>query len=321
MMRKLLMIVAGLCVVLAGPAAGQALNAKPIQFIIPYPPGGGGDTLGRLVALKLADVAGTPVVVENKAGAGGMIGTELAARATGDGYTLMLGTPSSLTVAPSMVKKMPYDVARDLAPVSLITILPGVLLVNTSLPVNSVAELIALAKARAGKLNYGSSGNGGLGHLSGLMLASMANLEMTHVPYKGTGPAMTALLGGEIEIFVSDMSAALAQARAGKVRVLAVTTRERSSAMPNVPSMADTVPGFTAGPFYGILAPGSTPREIVARRRSEIVQVLNLPDVKSRIQRDGGDVIASTPDEFAAFIKADTARWAQVLKDANFKIE
>ena len=326
MMRRVLLTMACMAVLtgaLAGatPALAQGLNARPIQFLIPYPPGGGGDTLGRLVAQKLADVAGTSVVVENKPGAGGMIGTEAAARAPGDGYTLMLGTPSPLTVVPSMLKKMPYDVARDLAPVTLITILPGVVLVNNAVPANSLPELIALARAKPGKLNYGSSGNGGSGHLSGLMLANMANLQMVHVPYKGTGPALTALMGGEIEVFMSDMTAALPQIRANRVRALAVTSKERSSALPNVPAVGETVTGFAAGPFYGILAPGTTPREIVQRRRNEIVQVLNLPDVKARIQRDGGEVIGSTPDEFSSLIKAETARWAQVLKDANFKIE
>jgi tripartite-type tricarboxylate transporter receptor subunit TctC len=319
MKRNILIgILMALCVTAAG---AQSLQARPIRFIVPYPPGGGGDTISRLVAQKLAETAGVAVIVENRPGAGGLIGTDLAAKAAGDGYTLVMGTPSPLTVAPTLNKKMPYDPARDLAPVTLITMLPAVVLVNPTLPVKNIAELIVFARAKPGQVNYGSSGNGGTGHLAGLMLQNMANLDMVHVPYKGTGPAVTALLGGEINVMISDMTAGLPLVKAGRLRALAVTSAKRSAALPDVPSVAETIPGYAAGPFYGILAPGSTPRDIVAKRREELVRALNSPEIKSRIEHDGGEIMASTPDEFSALMKAETARWAVVLKEAKFQVE
>ena len=300
-------------------AAGQSFQGKGIRFIIPYPPGGGGDTLGRTVAQKLSESIGVPVIVDNRGGAGGIIGTDLAAKSPPDGLTLVLGTPSPITVAPYLNKKMPYDPIRDLAPVTLITVVPAVVTVHPSLPVRSVRQLIDLARARPGELTYSSSGNGGTGHLSGLLLETMGNVRMLHVPYKGTGPGLTAVLSGEVSFSVGTMLATLPLVKAGRLRALAVTSEKRSPVLPELPTVAETIPGYSAGPFYGVLAPGGTPPDIVNRRRNEIATVLQEPDLKNRLVSEGGEVVCSTPAEFAALIKAESARWGRVIKEAKLQ--
>lgn len=310
-----------LLVAASAVAAGQSFQGKGIRFIVPYPPGGGGDTLGRAVAQKLSESIGVPVVVDNRGGAGGIIGTDLAAKAPPDGLTLVLGTPSPITVAPYLNKKMPYDPIRDLAPVTLITIVPAVVTVHPSLPVRSVRQLIDLARARPGELTYSSSGNGGTGHLSGLMLETMGKVRMLHVPYKGTGPGLTAVLSGEVSFSVGTMLATLPLVKTGRLRALAVTSERRSPIIPDVPAVSETIPGYSAGPFYGVLAPGGTPPDIVGRRRNEIAKVLNDPDMKSKLTAEGGEVIGSTPAEFAALIKAESARWGEVLRQAKIHPE
>ncbi len=302
-------------------AAGQSFQGKGIRFIVPYPPGGGGDTLARTIAQKLSDSIGVPVIVDNRSGAGGIIGTDLAAKSPPDGLTLVLGTPSPITVAPYLHKNMPYDPIRDLAPVTLITVVPAVVTVHPSLPVRSVKQLIDLARARPGELTYSSSGSGGTGHLSGLMLQTMANVNMLHVPYRGTGPALTALMSGEVSISVGTLIATLPLLKAGRLRGLAVTSEKRSAVLPNIPTVAETIPGYSAGPFYGVLAPGGTPAEIVAKRRNEIAKILQEPDLKNRLAAEGAEVVASTPAEFATLIKAESARWGHVLKQARIQPE
>jgi tripartite-type tricarboxylate transporter receptor subunit TctC len=302
-------------------AAGQSFQGKGIRFIIPYPPGGGGDTLGRTVAQKLSESIGIPVIVDNRGGAGGIIGTDLAAKAPPDGMTLVLGTPSPITVAPYLNKKMPYDPVRDLAPVTLITVVPAVVTVHPSLPVRSVRQLIELARARPGELTYSSSGNGGTGHLSGLMLETMGKVRMLHVPYKGTGPGLTAVLSGEVSFSVGTMLATLPLVKAGRLRAIAVTSEKRSPVIPEVPAVAETLPGYSAGPFYGVLAPGGTPPDMVNRRRNEIVKILGDPELRNRLVAEGGEVVGSTPAEFAALIKAESARWGEVIKQAKLQPE
>ena len=302
-------------------AFGQSTQGKAIRFIVPYPPGGGGDTLSRVIAQKLSESIGVPVVIENRGGAGGIIGTDLATKAAPDGLTLVLGTPSPITVAPFLQKKMPYDPIKDLAPVTLITVVPAVVTVHPSLPVRSVKQLIDLARSQPGALTYSSSGNGGTGHLSGLMLETMAKISMLHVPYKGTGPALTAIMSGEVSLSIGTIIATLPQLKSGRLRGLAVTSEKRSPVLPNLPAVAETLPGYSAGPFYGVLAPGGTPADIIARRRDELAKVLNDPELKGRLSAEGGEVLASTPAEFAALIKAEIARWGLVLKAAKIQPE
>lgn len=302
-------------------AAGQSFQGKGIRFIVPYPPGGGGDTLARGIAQKLSESIGVQVIVDNRGGAGGMIGTDLAAKSPPDGFTLVLGTPAPITVAPYLYKKMTYDPIRDLAPVTLITVVPAVVTVHPSLPVSSVKQLIDLARARPGELTYSSSGNGGTGHLSGLMLQTMGKVNMLHVPYKGTGPALTAVMSGEVSVSVGTIIATLPLVKAGRVRALAVTSEKRSPVLPDIPTVAETLPGYSAGPFYGVLAPAGTPPEIIARRRNEIAKILQDPDLRNRLVAEGGEVVGSTPAEFAALIKAESARWGQVLKQAKIQPE
>ena len=310
----------GVLLIAAAPlAAGQSF--KGIRFIVPYPPGGGGDTLARTLAQKLSDSIGVPVVVDNRAGAGGIIGTDLAAKSTPDGMTLVLGTPSPIVLAPYLYKKIPYDPIRDLAPVTLISVVPAVVTVHPSLPVRSVKELIDLARARPGELTYSSSGNGGTGHLSSLLLQTMTNVNMLHVPYKGTGPALIALMSGEVSLSVGDMIATLPLVKAGRLRALAVTGAKRAQALPAVPTVAETIPGYVAGPFYGVLAPGGTPAEIVQRRRNEFAKILLDLELRNRLTADGGEVVGSTPAEFAALIREESARWGQVLKQAKIQPE
>lgn len=302
-------------------ATGQSSQGKGIRFIVPYPPGGGGDTVARMIAQKLSDSIGVPVIVDNRGGASGTIGTDLAAKSPPDGLTLVLGTTSAITVAPYLRKQMPYDPIRDLAPVTLITAVPAVVMVHPSLPVRSVKQLIDLARARPGELTYSSSGIGGTGHLSGLMLQTMAKVNMLHVPYKGTGPALIAVMSGEVSLSVGTIIATLPLVKAGRLRALAVTSEKRSPVLPDMPTVAETLPGYSAGPFYGVLAPGGTPAEIIAKRRDEIAKILQEPDLKNRLAAAGGEVVGSTPAEFAALIKAESARWGQVLKQAKIQPE
>lgn len=310
-----------LFVALAPLAAGQSFQGKGIRFIVPYPPGGGGYTLARSIAQKLSDSIGVPVIIDNRAGAGGIIGTDLAAKSPPDGLTLVLGTPAPITVAPYLHKKMPYDPIRDLAPVTLIAVVPAVVTVHPSLPVRSVKQLIDLARARPGELTYSSSGMGGTGHLSGLMLQTMGKVSMLHVPYKGTGPALTAVMSGEVSLSVGTMIATLSLVKASRLRALAVTSEKRSPVLPDIPAVAETIPGYSAGPFYGVLAPGGTPPEIIAKRRNEIAKILQESDLKSRLAAEGGEVVGSTPAEFATLIKAESARWGQVLRQAKIQPE
>lgn len=300
--------------------AAQGADGKPIRFIVPYPPGGGGDTLSRLIARKLAESIAVPVIVDNRAGAGGIIGTDLAAKAPPDGLTLVLGTPSPITVAPYLQKQMPYDPQKDLAPITLVTVIPAVVLVNPSSPVKTLSQLLELARAKPGTVTYSSSGSCGTGCLSGLMLETMGKVSMLHVPYKGNSPAVMAVMSGEVNLAISELITALPLIRDGRLRAVAVTGERRSPVLPDLPTVGETLPGYASGPFYGILTSGGTPAEIVARRRDQIVNVLRDPELRNTLLSQGGEVIGSTPAEFAALIKAETARWGLVLKNANIPV-
>jgi len=302
-------------------AQTQTWPVKTIRFVSPYAPGGGTDILARTIGQKLSENLSVSVVVDNRPGAGGLIGTDIVAKSPPDGYTLMLGTPSPITVAPSLHKKMPYDPLRDLTPITLISIVPAVVAVHPSVPAKSIKELVALARARPGQITYSSSGSGGTAHLSGLMLQTLAGIDIVHVPYKGTGPALTAVMSGEVSFTASNIISSLPIVKTGRVRALAVTGEKRSPVLPDLPAVAETIPGYSAGPFYGVLGPAPMPTELVNRIRGEIVKIIQAAEMKNRLSAEGGEPIGSTPEEFAALIKAETARWTQVVRKAGIKPE
>ena len=308
----------------AGMAAGanaQGWPVKSIRFVSPYAPGGGSDILARSIGQKLSENLGVSVVIDNRPGAGGVIGTEIVTKSPPDGYTLMLGTPAPITVAPSLMKKMPYDPLRDLTPITLVSIVPAVVTVHPSVPAKSMKELVALAKSKPGQMTYSSSGNGGTAHLSGLMLQTMAGIDIIHVPYRGTGPALTAAMSGEVTFTAGNIISSLPMVKAGRVRALAVTSEKRSPVLPDVPAVAETLPGYAAGPFYGVLGPGHMPPDLVNRIRNEIAKILHAPEMKNRLSAEGGEPIGSTPEVYAAMIRSETERWGRVIKAAKIQPE
>ncbi len=299
----------------------QGFPAKPIRLIVPFATGGGTDLTARAIAQKLGEAWGQPVIVDNKPGANGTIGVDLAAKAPPDGYTLTM-ISSSHSVNVSLYKNLPYDLVRDFAPITQATSQPYALVVNPSLPVKSVAELIALAKEKPGTLNYGSSGIGGLSHLSGALFASLAKIKITHSPYKGGAPAMTDVIGGQIDMLFSTLLQSHAFIEAGRLRPLAVTTARRSPAAPQLPTMIEAgVPGFVVEGWYGVLAPAGTPPAIVAKLNREIVRILHLPDVRTHLAGDGSEPVGSTPEEFAAHIRTEIAKWRELIAEAQIRPE
>ena len=313
----------GLCTLVllstAAPTQAQTYPAKPVRIIVPYPPGGIGDTVTRALAQGLTEQIGQPVVIENKPGASQMIGAELVARAQPDGYTLFLGSVTSLAINVSSQKKMAYDPARDFAPVSMAFFSPLYLVVNPSVPANSVRELIALAKAQPGKLTFASIGQGGSIHLAGELFRSMAGLDMTHVPYKGSAPALTDVIGGQVSLMFDAGVSALPQVRAGKLRALAVTSAARSSSAPELPTVAEAgnLPGYEATIWFGLVAPSGTPREVITRLSQEVAKITRVPALRERFAPQGVELSASAPEVFAEFIKSEIPKWGKVLRDAN----
>jgi tripartite-type tricarboxylate transporter receptor subunit TctC len=299
-------------------AAAQTYPSKPIRFIVPFPPGGGNDTMARAFGQKMSEGFAQPIVIDNRPGAGGNIGAETAARALPDGYTVFLGGVGSHGINPNLQLKLPYDPLKDFAPISLIASAPLVIVVPPSLPIKSVSDLVQLAKARPGELNYASSGTGTIAHLSAELLNSMAKIKLEHVPYKGTGPALTDLLAGRVQVMFNSAVSILPQVRSGKLRALAMTAAKRSAAMPDLPTVAESgVPGYEAASWYGVLAPAGTPRPIMEKLNSEIVRIARTPEVRERLAADGADPVGSSPEEFAAYIKLELARWARVIDQAR----
>jgi tripartite-type tricarboxylate transporter receptor subunit TctC len=306
----------------AGQSRGQAYPNRPLRAIVPIAPGGGTDTVGRLVTARLSEALGQQVVVDNRAGGGGTIGVAIAAHAQPDGYTLLFGSISSHAVGPAMYQKLPYDHIRDFAPVSLVGTVPNVLVVHPSLPVKSVNELISYAKAYPAKINYGSVGIGSPPHLSMELLKSMAGINMVHVPYKGAGPALADLLGGQTQAMCTSLAGQLSYIKAGRVRALAVTTAKRNPQLPDVPTVSEAgVPGYEVTIWYAVFFPAGVPKPIVARLNAELVKLLNLPEMKERIAQFGVDAVASTPEELAAFVKSETIKWTKTVQDAGVKLE
>ena len=305
------------------PAAwGQAWPSKPIRIIVPFAPGGPADLLPRLIGPKLTEAWGQPVVVENKPGAGGNIGMDALAKAAPDGYTLVIGPNGNLVVNPHLDPNLPYDVFRDFTPVTLLASFSNVLVVNPEVPAKTVPELIALAKAKPGALSYGSPGTGSQAHLGGEFLKLMAGIDIIHVPYNGTAPAMRDLLGGQISFMFAQTSSALPQVQSGKLRALGVASARRSAQLPDVPTIAESgLPGFEAVSWYALLAPAGTPKEIVTRLQAEIARILQLPDIREKLALQGGEPVGNTPEQLSSMLKSESSRYADIVKRANIKAE
>jgi len=309
-------------VAIAIPAHAQTYPSKPIRIIVPYPAGGTSDILARTIGQRLSESLGQPVIVENKPGANGNVGADLVAKSPPDGYTLLLADIGALAISPSVYPTLPFDPVKDFAPVTMVAYSPHILVVHPSVPVSSVAELVQLAKAKPGKLNFAISGVGGAPHLAGVDFAMRTGINWTYIPYKGGAQAIADVAGGQADITLNGMLATYPLVQGGKLKLLAVSSAKRMSAIPDVPTIAESgVAGFESGSWQGVVAPSGTPKEIVARLNGEILRIVNAADMRDRLGKQGADVRTNTPDEFAAFIRSETTKWAKVVKDANIKIE
>ncbi len=300
---------------LATPSfAAQAYPSKAIRFIVPFPPGGGNDIVGRIVAMKLAEGFGQSVVVDNRGGAGGIVGTEITAKSPPDGYTMLINN-ISLAVNETLVPKLPYDTLKDLAPVTLVGRQPNMLVVFPGMPVKTMRDLLALAKAKPRQINYGSGGIGTASHLATELLNMMASIQLVHVPYKGLGPALTDLMGGQIQVIISTMASAMPQVKAGKLRPIAVTTAKRSAFFPEVPTMDEAgVRGYEFDTWYALVMPARTPRAIIDRVNAEMAKVASSPAVKEQFSPQGLETAHTTPEALAAYLKSEVAKWGKVIR-------
>ena len=306
-----------------GQAWAQAYPVKPIRMVVPYAAGGAADITARVLGQKMSESLGVPIVVDNKPGANGMIGTDAVAKAAPDGYTLLMDASGPLVVNPAMYTKVPYDPVKDLIPISQVTTFQYVLVVPAASPINSVAELVAAAKAKPGALSYGSTGVGGGGHLAGEMLGLMTGTKLTHVPYKGSAPALADLLGGQLSFTFDTVITSVPQVKAGKLRAYAVSGPKRSTSFPQVPTMSELgYKSFDITQFQGLLAPAKTDPAIIARLHQEVVKALKSPEVIQRLETEGGnELVGSSPSEFASQIKSDLALYRKLIKDADIKQE
>ena len=307
--------------VLAGPVVAQTWPARPVRLIVPFAPGGSNDIIARLVGQKLGERLGAQFIVDNRPGASGIVGTEAAAKSVPDGYTVLMMS-LTLAVNPSLYAKLPYDTEKDLLPVSLVASAPLMLVVHPSIPAQTVPEFLAYARANPDKLNFGSGGAGTTPHLAGEMVKSLAGLKVTHVPYKGGGPALADLVGGQIQFMLENIPSTLPHVKAGRLRPLAVTGAKRSPLVPDLPTLDEAgLKGFEIVGWNGLFVPTGTPPPVVARLHAETVKVLALPDMRERLATLGADGVGSSPDEFAAFVRAELRKWAKVVRDANIKLE
>jgi tripartite-type tricarboxylate transporter receptor subunit TctC len=310
----------GLALALAvPPALSQSYPTRPIRFIVPYPAGGPTDFTARTVGQKLSQLLGQQVVVDNRPGAGTIIGSELVARAAPDGYTLLFGTGGGTFLTPLMMGKAPYDPHRDFAPVAMLVVSPQVLVVHPSVPANSIPELVALAKSKPGALNFASVGTGTSPHLGGELFQSLTGTKIVHVPYKGTAPAMTDLISGQVQMMFTSMPTVLAHVKAGRLRLLGTGGTRRSAVIPETPTIADTVPGFELVTWYGVFAPAATPAAVVKRLNTEIANVLADAEARDRLAAQGLEPTVMTPDELRRFTQEESKRWARLIKAAGIK--
>ena len=313
----------GIAILLPGGSAlAQAWPSKPVRLIVPYPPGGGNDNLARIFAQKLGERLNQPFVVENRPGAGTLIGSEIAAKSAGDGYTLLLSSIVTHALAPALYPKVPYDPLRDFVPITTLAVAPTVLVVNQAFPATSVQEVIALAKASPGKYTFPSGGNGTTPHISGEIFKSMTGVDLLHVPYKGGGPAIADLMGGQVNMMFDTAASAMPHVRSGKLRALAIATPKRHPDFPDLPTFAEQgLPDYAINSWYSLHAPAGTPREIVQRLHTEVVSALRSPDVAEKLRALNADPGGMPPDEFGAFVRAELERYGQVIRKAGIKLE
>ena len=316
-----LLAAAALATLSSGSAMAQAWPARPISLIVPFPAGGTTDVLARAVGVELSKSLGQPVLIESKPGAGATLGADFVAKAKPDGYTLLMGAVHH-TIATSVYKKLPYDFQKDLLPITTVALVPNVLVVNAAMPAKNVGELLALAKASPGKFTFGSAGNGTAHHLIGAQFEAMGGVQLLHVPYKGSGPLVTDLLGGPITMSFDTITPVLPHIRAGKLRALAITTNKRSPALPDVPTLDEAgLKGFNLGTWFGVMAPVGTPKEIVVRLNTELVKIIRSPEFKKRMDDIGAEPIGNTPEQMGQQIKEDTERFAKLVKDAKVTLD
>jgi len=303
-------------------APGADYPTRSIRMIVPFAAGGATDILARIVGQRLTELWGQTVVIDNRAGAGGTVGAAIAARANADGYTLVMGTNGSHAIGPSLYSKLTYDAIKDFAPITLVAHVPQALMVHPSLPVKDVRELIAYAKQRPGELNYSSAGTGTPGHLGLELMQLITGTKMVHVPFAGGAPGLAALVGGQVQLMADNMNSALPMIKSGKVRAIAVTTIKRSVALPDLATVAEQgLPGFDSGSWFGLFAPAGTPQVIIARLNTEVVKILNTPEVRERMLQQGAEPAPGTPAQFTQLIRDDTVRWAKVIKASGAKAD
>ena len=303
-------------------AQSAAYPERPIRIVVAYTPAGATDILARTIGQKMTEAWGQPVIVDNRPGANGNIGSEYAAKATPDGYTLLMVTAGTHGINPSLYRKLGFDAIKDFAPISLVAMVPNIFVVNNAVPAKDLKEFIAYAKANPGKLNYGSPGNGSTAHLSMELFKSMTGIQMVHIPYKGSAGVLADLIGGQIVATMDNMPPYIPQVKAGKIRALAVSPARRSPAVPDVPTVAEAgVPGYDSGAWFGLVAPAHTPKDIVDKLSHETARILKLPDVSARLSDLGAEPVGGTPEQFAAHIKAEIAKWAKVIKEANVELQ
>jgi tripartite-type tricarboxylate transporter receptor subunit TctC len=305
----------------ASAACAQSYPTKAVRLIVPFLAGGSTDIVGRTVGQKLSEMWGQPVVVDNRPGGGTTIGTEVVARSAPDGYTLLV-TPAPFTINPSLLPKLPYDTLNDFAPITLINTTPLVMVVHPGVPAKNVKELIALAKANPGKLNFGSSGTGGSNHLAGELFNAMAGVKMVHIPYKGNAGALTDIVGGHLDVVYNGVTSAIALVKSGKLRPLAVTSLQRTPALPDVPTLNESgLKGFEAVAWNGLTAPAKTPRDIILKINADVLKVISSPELKERLKAEGSDPVGNSPEQFATYLRDEIAKWAKVIKFAGVKAE
>jgi len=318
-MRKTMVLVLGMLAAMA--VSAHDWPAKPVRFIVPYPPGGGTDVIARIVQTRLSEALGQPIIIENRGGAGGALGTEAAAKALPDGYTFLF-TLSSHTINP-LLYKLNFDIERDFSPVSLIVSVPQLIAAYPGAHIESMQDVVAMAKLQPGKLAFASVGNGTPSHIAGELLKLRTGIDIVHVPYKGGGPAVADTLGGQVPLLMVTMPAAMSHVRAGKLRALAVTTRRRNPGAPEIPTVAEAlqIPDYEVDSWYAMFAPAKTPAAIVSRMQKEIARTIELPDVKHRLLEQGGDTVGSTPEELDKVVKGELRKWAELIRDAHIKVE
>ena len=307
--------------VTATNVSAQVFPSKPVKIIVPSTPGDGSDILARSIAQKLTERWGQSVIVENRPGAGGVVGTEVAAKSSADGYTVIMGNAGSHAINQALYPKLSYDVVRDFAPITLVASAPNVFVVNPSVPAKTVAEFIALAKREPGKYAFASGGNGSSAHLNGEMLKAFAGIEMTHVPYKGSSPAITDVIAGQVQLMIGNLPPVLPHIKSGKVRALGVTTLMRFAATPDLPPISETVAGYESLAWFGLFAPAATPKDILTKWHVDVVAILALPEIRERVAQMGFDVVGNTPEAYAALVRSDIAKWQRVVKASGAKAD